>query len=615
MSFEQFIRKEKKGFFLYTTNKEQFDHPPHVIRTRSPEGVVQKKNFSISVAKEKLISGFLKVMKKAGFRVDEDKGATDLVLSDAAKVQGGKSDQFVNFKPETTEADIALNIKRCVKENKTIVVRGAGSSLTGAVVPKNDVVFGLSEYKKISRPVKQRISDPEKGTRDAHLVTVQAGATFNELHDKLENYNLFLPSAPTFDTATIGGGVNTDAGGARSYKYGKMRNWVQGLKLMLSTGEVIDIKRGQHFAHKGDAKSPHGYFILERKDGTRQRIPVPAYETPTNVPKVSAGIFSKHAKPGERGMDLVDLIVGSEGTLGVVTEVTLEVKKEPPTVMAMVGCDDDKQAIELMMQLRKQEAEKRKTLEPGGISAVEIMGEKAVELLRKNGKNVPKNGKSFLLVQIEVPENFEITDDPVPSDGPANSYHYFLKNCIDKKVSTNNIYTASPDMKDDYDDLKKEFTALREAVPIGVNKLIEQNQKNDKGVTKVGSDACVPPELADKAISLYKTGFSKNGLEWYFWGHGEGNFHVNAVPKSTEETEKAKEIIARVGRVLIKRYKGVGTSEHGVGKNPTKIGLLKLLYGDDVTDKMQEVMDAFDPFRVFGVGNLGKKGAGVIYQK
>src|SRR5208282_4289327 len=103
-------------------------------------------------------------------------------------------------------------------------------------------------------------------------------------------------------------------------------------------------------------------FVLDLENGQR-RVPLPMYKM-QDVPKASVGYFV------EPEMDLVDLIAGSEGTLGIITEATVRVLEEPPTTMALIPCDSDQQAFELITRLEGQEPEKRTTLEPGGISAV-----------------------------------------------------------------------------------------------------------------------------------------------------------------------------------------------------------------------------------------------------
>ena len=130
-----------------------------------------------------------------------------------------------------------------------------------------------------------------------------------------------------------------NAAGAATFKYGSTRDWVRTLTVVLATGEVLDIARGDVQAHRD------GYFEIEAARGTI-RVPAPVYEMP-RVPKCSAGYF---AKPR---MDLIDLFIGSEGTLGVITTVTFRLLPHPPVIgWALVPLSGDAEALALVAELR-----------------------------------------------------------------------------------------------------------------------------------------------------------------------------------------------------------------------------------------------------------------------
>ena len=112
--------------------------------------------------------------------------------------------------------------------------------------------------------------------------------------------------------ATVGGAIATNAAGAATYKYGPTRPWVLGLTVVLPAGDVIDVMRGEHLLDHT------GTFVIDGPGGHRV-VPVPTYVMP-DVVKRSAGY---HAAPG---MDVVDLFVGAEGTLGVITSAVLRVQ-------------------------------------------------------------------------------------------------------------------------------------------------------------------------------------------------------------------------------------------------------------------------------------------------
>ena len=208
----------------------------------------------------------------------------------------------------------------------------------------------------------------------------------------------YYPPAPTFTGAFVGGTVATNAAGAATFKYGTTRDWVEGLTIVLPTGDVLDIERGLVHAH------PDGYFEVVGRTGT-VRVPVPRYRMP-DVPKLSAGYF---AAPG---MDLIDLFIGAEGTLGVVVNVTLRVlAPRPAWCLAFVPFADRGAGLAFVRALRDAAKETWRTGDPGGlnVSAIEHMDARCLELAREDGVDRrtgvtwPDGTAIALLVTLELP--------------------------------------------------------------------------------------------------------------------------------------------------------------------------------------------------------------------
>ncbi|MEE2790364.1 MAG: FAD-binding oxidoreductase, partial [Acidobacteriota bacterium] len=202
-------------------------------------------------------------------------------LADAAHYPGGHA-PAVGF--PRNEAQLAS----LIQNNATVLPVGAQSSLTGGATPMGELVLSLSKLIAIAEPRTKQ-------------VTVQPGVTLTRLKNTLATAGKSYPPVPTYEGATVGGIVSTNAAGAATFKYGTTRDWVEGLSVMLACGELLDLERGQ-------VRAKNGYFEIEKSDG-KVTVPVPTYRLPA-VPKHSAGY---HTGPD---MDLVDLFVGSEGTLG-----------------------------------------------------------------------------------------------------------------------------------------------------------------------------------------------------------------------------------------------------------------------------------------------------------
>src|SRR4051794_2914818 len=217
---------------------------------------------------------------------------------DAAHFPGGHATAIASPR---TEADVA----HILRHARSVLAVGAQSSLTGGATPRGDVVLTTARLNQIV-------------AIDDDAVRAQPGVTLTELDAALRARGHYYPPAPTFMGATAGGIVATNAAGAATFKYGTTRDWVRALTVVLASGDALDLVRGETVA------AADGSFELVLA-GRTVRVPGPSYRMP-HVPKVSAGYF---AAPS---MDLVDLFVGSEGTLGIVTDVTLKTIPRRPAM-------------------------------------------------------------------------------------------------------------------------------------------------------------------------------------------------------------------------------------------------------------------------------------------
>ena len=214
-------------------------------------------------------------------------------LSDAAHFPGGHA-AAIAIPRDVSE------IPSIVRDAATLLVVGAQSSLTGGATPMGDVVLSTEKL--------NRILDVGPGH-----IRVEAGVPIAVMQEALAKSGAWFPPAPTFTGAFAGGIVATNAAGAATFRHGPVRPWVQGLTVVLADGSELAIERGARRAEE-------------------MGVPVPTYRMP-GVVKVSAGYF---AAPG---MDLIDLFIGSEGTLGVITTVTFRALSHVPTsALAFVPC-------------------------------------------------------------------------------------------------------------------------------------------------------------------------------------------------------------------------------------------------------------------------------------
>jgi D-lactate dehydrogenase (cytochrome) len=492
-------------------------------------------------------------------------------LTDASRYPGGTTP--VVYHPRT-EGEVAWILRH---EARVLPV-GAQSSLTGGAAPQGDAVVSLARMDKIH---------PVQGDR----VRVEAGVALVTLQDRLAAADAWYPPVPTYTGALMGGVVSTNAAGAATWKYGSTRPWVRGLTVVLATGDVLDVRRGEVTA------SPQGRFEVVLPDKRVLDVPIPTYTMP-DVAKRSAGY---HAAPG---MDLIDLFVGSEGTLGVVTEVELAVLKDPPqTLVMLVPFPRETLAIGFTGELREASRVTWKTKDKRGldVSAVESMDRRSLELVREDGLDT-KNGVKLLddvdtalMVQLEVPAEIDAGEAFAAfgegGRAPDTCVARLLK-LLQTRGVLDDVEVALPG-----DDRRlKQLLAVREAVPMCVNHRVQAAQRDvDPKIHKVGGDMIVPFARLDEMMRFYRHAFEKRGLDHAIWGHmSDGNLHPNVIPRSHEDVVNGKEVLLELGREVA-RLGGCPLAEHGTGRNPVKQTLLRQLYGEPGIESMRRTRRALDP--------------------
>lgn len=493
--------------------------------------------------------------------IEVDPAIVSAFLSDAAHVPGGAA---AGVASPHTEAEVAA----LVGQAERVLPVGAQSSLTGGATPRGELVLSTRHLATIAEP--------------EHLcVRVGAGVPLAVLQRTLAASGLYYPPVPTYDGAFVGGTVATNAAGAATFKYGATRTWVSAMTVVLAGGDVLDIVRGAVTA------SRDGWFEIATTSGKTLRVPVPSYTMP-HVAKLSAGYF---ARPG---MDLIDLFIGSEGTLGVVVEVVLRVIPRPRCATVLVCCDDEGQAMALAGVLRDAALLAEPLPDRLDVVAIEYMDERALrvvpdEAFARAQVDRPPPEAVMLLVQIDVG----------PDDGHA------LGRLADILASCHVTAEAIVAMPDDERGAGRLF-GLREAVPASVNaRVAAAKTQVHAGIEKTAVDPVVPFDQLPDAIALYRSAFERRGLDYAIWGHvSDGNLHPNVIPRSIEDVEAGRDAILEIARGVI-ALGGAPLAEHGVGRSAMKQRLLRELYGDDGLAAMRAVKRALDP--------TGKLAPGVLF--
>ncbi len=493
-----------------------------------------------------------------------------------------------------SEAEAGAFLRSTAGRRTRILPQGARTSLTGGAIPHGEVVVSAERWTGIGAI-----------QRDAAGARVEAGAgvRLRELQEAVAAEGYFYPPVPTYAEASLGGTVATNAGGPATFKYGTTRRWVRGVAVLLFNGDLLEIERGQVVARPGER------FRIVLSDGRALAVPVPTYRLPA-LEKISAGYHA--ADP----LDLVDLFVGSEGTLGLIARVTVDLVERPPAVVTgLVFVEAGDQGLGLAAELREAARATRATGDPAGpdLRAIEWVDSRSLALLARSGDldrlrlRPPPGGSGGLIFDLELPAaategdlGESVSAWAEGSRGMGGEPLARLLDILARHADLDCIELAMPG-----DERRaRALREAREAVPSRVNELLAERRRSDPAVRKVGGDLIVPAEALPDLARACEEAFSRRGLDFAVWGHvADGNLHPNALPRDAREVEAAEDALLDLAEVA-SRLGGCPLSEHGVGRNALKQEMLRRFLGDGAIAEMWAVKRALDPEGRFAPGVL-----------
>lgn len=445
-----------------------------------------------------------------------------------------------------SEDEILEIIKEAREKDMPLTASGAGTGTVGGRIPQEGAVISLEKMNDI-------ISIDKENKR----AVLQSGVIVDDLLKELEREKLFYPPFPTERMAFIGGNVSTNASGEYSYRFGSTRNYVERIKVILSSENILEIRRGQYRADEnGVITSP--FF----------KVKIPAYQSP-NV-KNTAGYFSKP------GMDLIDLFIGSEGTLGIISEVELKlIPALPQRSIMIIFLKKREDTLELIKRM------KNKT--EFNIYAIEYFDKNSLGILKKS-RHQKIGGQAFP----NIPE----CESALYIEQEAKNLDEWIK--LLEEYSTADTWIGENER--DYNKL----IDFRHKLPELINEYFREIKQ-----TKVSIDIAVPEVHLPKFFEFYKQTAEKTLVEYVIFGHiGENHLHFNFFPKNDEEKEKA---IASYIEAVKKAVQAGGTisAEHGIGKLKHKY--LEMMYGKEGIMEMVRIKKRIDPFCLFGLNNIFPK--------
>jgi D-lactate dehydrogenase (cytochrome) len=509
-----------------------------------------------------------------------------LYLDDESHSFDGAAEKL--FFPKT-EDELALLLRNANDAGTPVTIQGGRTGLTGAAVPLGGVVVNLEKMNRllymnyipaeaiysIGAEAGVILEDLVKAIASKNLSTLEGIGTPEHqaalARFKTESSDFTFPVDPTETSAWLGGIVACNASGARTYKYGAVREWVRRIRVVLSNGDILDIHRGQ--VHAKDGK-----LAIVHSNGSTAEIAIPSYKMPKT--KNAAGLFAKSE------MDLIDLFVGSEGILGVITFVELGLTKLPEnimTVMAYFPSEDD--AVNFVYDVRAPESRiKMDFLEYFGPNAIKMIKEKASSA----GITVPAMKSD---TQAIVFFEFSYTEDKMEE----------LVMALEEVLNKNNSSSESSWAGLDRTELEKMKT-VRHFVPETVNGLIAQRKAQYHDVHKIGTDMAVPDGALRDYLKFYRSTLEAEGMEYVIFGHiGNNHLHVNMLPRNNEEVKQGMDNYMLFAKRAVE-LGGTVAAEHGIGK--LKRAFLNVMYGETGISEMQAVKRALDPKWVINRGNM-----------
>jgi D-lactate dehydrogenase (cytochrome) len=490
----------------------------------------------------------------------------------------------------TTEGELSTIFKEMGKRNVNVTISGARTGLVGGAVPYGGAIVSLERFDKIL------------GLRyDTHskewLVKAECGVTIRDLNNWAMNKTFpglskngspetkgflkkyqendatyFYPPDPTEMGAALGGTVSTNASGARTYRYGATRNWVRWIRVILASGEVLEIPRGKYFA------APAGEFTIINSAGNETVLTIPKYIMPYT--KNAAGIFSAP------NMDLIDLFIGSEGIFGVITEIEVALHRwnNPISIVQFLPSDD--KAIDFVIMLRKE-----KSIRP---DFIEFYSSHALSLLREKQKEAPG-----IVGMPQIPEYptsavfFDLEFDPENKDSDYAKLERIVYRC----GSTFSMSWSGYEKRD-----LERFIHFRHLLPETVNMIIAERKKTIPELYKLGTDLAVPDHALEEIWKFYSSLLEGAGFEWVAFGHiGNNHIHINIIPRSLEEMEEALSIYKEFAKKAVD-LGGTISAEHGIGK--IKREFFSIMFSDKQLKEMKAVKMALDPGLMLNPGNV-----------
>ncbi|PIT93272.1 MAG: FAD-binding oxidoreductase [Candidatus Harrisonbacteria bacterium CG10_big_fil_rev_8_21_14_0_10_38_8] len=490
------------------------------------------------------------------------------------------------------DSEDVKNIVKYVRENEgySITPRSGGTCMSGGPLGES-IVLDMVKYMNGVEDVV--FPEKDKGEDEAPYASVLPGTYYRDFDKETKRRSLMMPSYPASrEICTVGGMVGNNAGGEKTPVYGKTEDYIKALKVVLSDGNEYIFKalekeeleaKMKLVNFEGEVYKKMYELLQESKDLIASAKP--------KVSKNSAGYYLWNVWDGKT-FDLTKLFVGSQGTLGVITDITFRlVPVKPASRLLVIFLKDISHIGELVVELKKYSPETIESYDDKTFKLGIKFLPQMIKLLHGRGGLISKMFNLFpelmMAVKGGIPKMVIMSEFTGEKDEEVLEIAQQAELAI-KKFSKNTHITQSKDEEEAFWIFRREsFNLMR-------------NKIKDRHTAPFIDDFAVLPEYlpeflpkVDEILNQYP------GLVYGVMGHpGDGNFHI--VPLMNLEEESQRSIIPRLSDQiynLVLEYKGTITAEHNDGLIRTPY--LEKMYGKEVTELFSKTKKIFDPKNIF----------------
>lgn len=448
-----------------------------------------------------------------------------------------------------------------------ITARGAGTDYGGGALGSGVMIVFPAHMNRIV----------QLDTKTGNII-VEPGLNYGRLQQTLHTHERFLPPYPaSIEYSSIGGAIANNAGGEKSFKYGSTQEYVKSLRVVLANGEVITTGRlnRRELSKKLGLSTFEGEIyrqldaLLEENKSTVESMRRP-------VTKNASGYNLIDIKKPNGSFDLTPLFVGSQGTLGIISEMTLTTEAfNPETTLFMASFESIESACEAIQELRNL---------PDVPSAIEMVDGHLLAFVDRLNPNQLKGSIEQPFPKVVLLVEFDSNSDRMRKKCAKRARNILSKLAINYQEET------------DYSKQSRMWKVRQASAS-----LLSHSEKRLKAIPLI-EDAVVPPaNLVQLLKGAYEL-FSAAKLQIAVWGHaGDGNVHIHPFFDLSQLGDRQ-----RAFRLYDEYYKlviglgGTTSGQHNDGR--LRAPLLPQMYTPEAYALLQKVKKIFDPFTIMNPG-------------